>query len=261
MSLIAVLLFWRLKELRWAPALEHLVTLARFGVPLVVHTFAAVLLSSADRWAVSLKLGAEQLGIYGAAAQLGMVMGVSADAFVKAYGPWLYAKLSSDDLEDRRIATGAIFVATPGFFIAAFVLGALLVAVSSFVLGPKYKDAASLVPWFMVGGAFTGTYMSTSSLYFFEGRTGLLSLVTLSSGLMGALATWWLVGMLGLEGAAIGFAITQAILALTVSGVAMASFALPWREPSAAIAAWWKMCATNRGDRPGPEANPLGKDD
>jgi O-antigen/teichoic acid export membrane protein len=253
MSLVAVSFFWRLKELRWDPARRHFVTLARFGIPLVVHTFAAVLLSSADRWTVSLTLGAERLGIYGAAAQLGMVMGVSADAFVKAYGPWLYAKLSSDDVEDRRIATGAIFVATPGFFIAAFVIGALLIAVSPFVLGPKYKDAASLVPWFMVGGAFTGTYMSTSSLYFFEGRTGLLSLVTLSSGLMGAIATWWLAGSLGLEGAAIGFAVTQAILALSVSGVAMASFALPWRNPCAAIASWWKMCVMRRGDRPDTE--------
>ena len=209
-----------------------------FGLPLVLHILAGVALSTADRWTVSVHLGAHALGIYGAGAQLGMVMAILADAFVKAYGPWLYARLSSGRPVDKLCAMGAIYMSMPAFIAIASAVGVVLVLASEALLGPQYRAAASVLPWFMLGGAFSGVYLSTSVLFFFAGRTGLLATATSSAAVCGATATWFLVASFGVDGAAMGYALTQAILALLTSLTAFRAFELPWREPVKALTAW-----------------------
>lgn len=239
MAVVAVALFLRGAELQWAPTRAQFAQLARFGLPLIVHTLAAVMLATADRWSISIQLDASALGIYGAAAQLGMVMSVLADAFVKAYSPWLYEKLGADRPEDFRVAVGAIYAAMPTFLLSSVLVGLPLLAASTWLLGAKYQAAASVLPWFVLGGAFSGMYMCTSVLFFFKARTALLATVTLSSALLGSSATWLLVGLFGVHGAGMGFALTQAMLALITTTVAMRTFDLPWQRPTAALRAWW----------------------
>jgi O-antigen/teichoic acid export membrane protein len=237
---LVVLLFRRASELHWAPDRTQLITLMTFGLPLIVHSLAGVLLGAADRWSVSILLDAHAFGIYGAGAQLGMVMGVLADAFVKAYSPWIYGKLSSGRPEDRHCVVGAVYVAMPAFLGAAALVWGALQTTSALLLGPQYRAAATVLPWFVLGGAFSGIYMCTSGLYFFSGRTSLLAKVTLSSALIGSSTTWSLVGTLGVVGAAIGYAFTQGVLALVTSVVAIRSFDLPWGEPAKALILWWR---------------------
>ncbi len=238
MACLSFAVFAGAGELRWAPQREQMKTLVAFGLPLVFHSLAGVLLSSADRWTVSVKLGAHELGVYGAGAQLGMVMAVLADAFVKAYSPWLFARLTSDDPEDAHCAVGAVYTAMPTFVVMAIIVGAALFAASAYLLGPQYRAAAVVLPWFMLGGAFSGMYLCTSVMYFFAGRTSLLATVTTMAALCGAATTWLLVGNFGIRGAAIGYAMTQGMLALFTNAVAFKSFDLPWGEPRKALRVW-----------------------
>lgn len=237
MALVTLVLFVRSREVRWAPERGQLRELLSFGLPLILHALAGVLLGTTDRWTVSIYLGSHALGVYGAGAQLGMVMGILADAFVKAYGPWLYAKLASKYVADKQVAVGAIYIAMPAFFVLAAVVGIALRWASTVLLGAKYQEAATVLPWFMLGGAFSGVYLCTSVLFFFSARTGLLSLTTSSAAVCGALCTWQLVAHLGIEGAAMGYAATQGLLALSTTVVAMKSFDLPWGHPGLALRA------------------------
>jgi O-antigen/teichoic acid export membrane protein len=216
MAVVAVALFIRAKELRWVASAEHCRALLRFGAPLIVHSLAGVLISTADRWSISVRLDAAALGVYGAGAQLGMAVAIMADAFVKAYSPWMYAKLGDGTLQAGRTVVGAIYVTMPSFVVLAGVIG------------------------------FT--------LFFFHGRTSLLASVTLTSALVGAPLTWWLVGHFGAEGAAAGFAATQGMLALLSTTTAMRAFALPWSEIRPALAAFFQTFVVPRRT---PPVNPL----
>lgn len=255
MAFVAVALFAGARELRWSPSAEQRSMLLRFGAPLIVHSLAGVLIGTADRWSVSLQLDAAALGVYGAGAQLGMVMSILADAFVKAYNPWLYARLRGGTLQDGRVAVGAIYAAMPTFVVLAVVVGLALHVGAGWLLGPRYQAAADVLPWFMAGGAASGIYMCTSVLFFFHGRTARLASVTLSSALIGAALTWWLVGRFGATGAAAGFAAMQGVLALLTTVTAMRTFVLPWREIGPAFAAWW--LASFARHQPLPTTNPL----
>lgn len=238
MACLSFAVFISAGEVRWQPQRKQVTTLVLFGLPLIFHILAGVILSSADRWAVSIRLGQHELGVYGATAQLGTVMAVLADAFVKAYSPWLYGKLSSKNMKDRYCAVGAVYAAIPAFVGLAVIVGVLLYAASSMLLGPQYRSSASVLPWFMLGGAFSGVYLCTSVMYFFSGRTALLAKVTTTTAVFGGTLTWILVGTFGIQGAAAGYALTQVMLALLTTLVAFKSFDLPWNEPREAMSVW-----------------------
>jgi O-antigen/teichoic acid export membrane protein len=239
MALCAVALLFGTKQaalgLRWSDVRS----LLAFGLPLVPHAVAGVLLATADRYMVSSQLGAQALGIYGAAAQLGAVMVILGDAFVKAFNPWLYARFASSRKDDALSAVGAMYASIPAFLVLASVVGAALWLASSLLLGPAYRAALAVLPWFLLGGAFNGMYLAVSGLYFFSGRTGLLSSVTLPVAVLGALLTAGSSLRWGLEGAALGYALTQGLLALGAWAVASRVFPLPWSQPVIALAEWW----------------------
>jgi O-antigen/teichoic acid export membrane protein len=238
MALVALALLVSGGELRWRPNPTDIRALVLFGLPLVPHALAGVLLANADRWLVGAAQGTEALGVYGAAAQLGMVMSVLADAFVKAYNPWLYARLHTKDRHDQLCVVGAAYIAVPGFLLACTVIGLLLVMVSGAALGPQYRQAATLLPWFALGGACSGIYYSYSPMFFFNSRTGLLATTTVTIAALSLPLAWLLVRHFGTVGGAAGYACTQALLALGTAWVATRSFDLPWGEPRAAVWAW-----------------------
>lgn len=227
---VAVVMFMFSRDAAWSFRPKYLAEQVRYGSPLVPHVLAGVFLGTVDRWMVSTQLGAEALGIYGAGAQLGMVMTILADAFVKAVNPWLYSQLGSTDANGKYSVVGAVYVAAPAFVCAGAVVGLILHWTSGVLLGSRYADAATLLPWFVLGGTLSGVYFCFSSIYFFTGRTGLLASCTSSAAAVGAMIVWLLVTLLGVQGAAIGFAVMQGLLALFVAVAAIHSFDLPWSE-------------------------------
>lgn len=249
MALTAVVSLRRRGELRWAPRSDHARALLAFGLPLVPHALAGVLLGTADRWFVSLYLGAQSLGVYGAGAQLGMVMSVVADAVVKAYSPWLYSMLKSGKRGDRLCVVGAIYASVPAFALIAAIVGIGLLLVSDMLLGPQYRAASDVLPWFVFGGACSGIYYCISGLYFFKGRTGLLAVATVTAALLATPLTWLFVATLGTLGAAIGFACTQVLLTVCVGVVASRSFDLPWCEPRVSLSIWFRRALARPGAR------------
>lgn len=243
-ALVAVISLSMAGEIDWRFGRSEIGDILRFGTPLTFHILAAAMLSTADRWMVSIKLDAASLGVYGAGAQLGMVMAILGDAFVKAYAPWFYARLRADTGEDRLLATGAAFMVLPTFAVIAAVVGLALYLTAGLVLGPQYAESASVLPWFMLGGTFNGVYLSISSLYFFSHRTALLAAVTMTSGLIGLGSTILLTSLFGMTGAAMGYASAQAILGIVAMGVAIRTFDLPWGRGGEAVGLLYNKIAT-----------------
>lgn len=235
MAGVAVVIFVLSRDAVWSPRRAYLAEQLRYGAPLIPHVLAGVFLATIDRWMVSTQLGTEALGIYGAGAQLGMVMTILADAFVKAYNPWLYGQLGSADTSGKHRVVGAVYVALPAFLCVGSVVGLILYWTSGLFLGSHFIGAAAILPWFVLGGSLSGVYFSFSSIYFFTGRTGLLASCTSCAAVVGAVTTWWLVAEFGVLGAAMGFAAMQALLACFVAVTAIRSFELPWLEVRKAV--------------------------
>tara|TARA_R100000935_G_scaffold4427_1_gene10461 strand:+ start:9323 stop:10591 length:1269 start_codon:yes stop_codon:yes gene_type:complete len=216
-----------LKILTWRK--DYLVEALRFGVPLIPHTAGAFLLMSVDRFVINKEIGLAEAGIYMVAVQLTTTIGLVFDAINKAYVPWLFEKLKADQYKEKRKIVKLTYI---WFFL--IILGVMLV----FLIGPQlvvliageqYAQAGRVVGWLALGQGFQGMYFMVTNYIFFSKKTGLLSVASISSGVLNLILLIVLVRLLGLEGAAIAFAISMGIRFLLIWWIAHKRHPMPWR--------------------------------
>ena len=229
--LYAIAAFYLLKkdnliEISWRP--KYLVEICAFGIPLIPHSMGYFLLSSADRFVINDRFGLADVGIYMVAVQLVSVMGLLFDAINNAFVPWLYERLkrniSSEKKEIVRWTYGYCLILICLVFLA-FSIGPLLL---TWIAGEKYKAAGQLVGWLALGQVLHGMYLMVTNYIFFSKRTGLLSLSTISAGLINIGLLILLTSYMGLIGAAIAYAIAMGVKFICTWYIANLRHPMPW---------------------------------
>lgn len=217
----------------WRPA--YLREILAFGVPLIPHSAGLFLLSSVDRFIINDKLGLAQVGIYMVAVQLVSAMGMVFDAINNAYVPWLFERLQRDQIEEKKQivrATYAYCIGLLGVAALAFVIGPPLLIV---IAGAKYSAAADIIGWLALGQAFNGMYLMVTNYIFYSKRTALLSLSTITAGVINVGLLLALISLMGLKGAAIAYAISTALKFLLTWFIAHLRHPMPWFESRSSI--------------------------
>jgi len=218
------------------PTATDIRALLRFGLPLMPHTLAAALLTSADRFAVSAQLGSGALGIYGAASQLGMIIPVLADAATKAYVPTMYRLLSRRSIWSRLRVVAITYLSVPGWILVAVVLWGVLLLAGPLLLGAQYLDAIGLAIWFLLGGAVGGIYMNIAGLFFFTGNTEWISVASVASSLLALLIATRAVSAFGLAGGGATYLAAQIALLAAAWALSRRVSPMPWHRPALALA-------------------------
>jgi O-antigen/teichoic acid export membrane protein len=229
LALLSLWLLRRDKLIRffvWRP--DFISEILRFGVPLIPHVGGMFLLTTVDRFVINSELGLAEAGIYMVAVQFGMALSLLFDAINKAYVPWLFERLKRDsDDEKRQIVrytyTWYCFILSGAGL--AFIVGPWLIGA---VAGEKYAKAGDVIGWLVLGQVFNGMYLMITNYIFFSKRTGLLSLVSIFSGLVNFFLLIMLVRQLGIEGAAYAFCLAMALRFLLSWYVAQRRHPMPW---------------------------------
>lgn len=201
-----------------------------YGVPLMPHVIGAFLLFFVDRFIINAKLGLAQAGIYMLAVQLSLVLGLIFDAVNKAYVPWLFERLQRGERnEKQKLVVGTyiyffvlVLIAVLSFFIGPFAVG--------LIAGQQYSSAGAFIGWLILGQSFKGMYMMVAGYIYYSKRTGLLSLITINSGLVNFALLFLGVGLFGLAGAAMAFAIAMALQFALAWVVAARLYPMPWLQ-------------------------------
>lgn len=199
-----------------------------YGVPLVPHAVGGLLLGMADRFMVNNILDVSSTGIYVVAVQLGLILGMLADSFNKAFAPWLMEKLSDVDYESQKKIV--IFTYIYFFVIIALAAFGALVApyVLPYIVGPQFQTTGPLLIFILLGNAFIGMYYMVTNYIFYSRRTGLLSTLTISIGVITVALSWFLINAYGIKGAAIGFLVGQASLFFGAWVLSNYCVPMPW---------------------------------
>jgi O-antigen/teichoic acid export membrane protein len=199
-----------------------------YGIPLVPHALGGLLLGMADRFMVNSILDVSNTGIYMVAVQLGLILGVLVDSFNKAFAPWLMEKLSDVNDESQR----KIVIFTYIYFIVIMALAAFGAFVAPYLLpyivGPEFQAVGPLLIFILLGNAFTGMYYMVTNYIFYSRRTGLLSALTISIGVLTVALSWYLINAYGIQGAAIGFLVGQACLFFGAWALSNYCVPMPW---------------------------------
>ncbi|MGE6571683.1 lipopolysaccharide biosynthesis protein [Psychrobacter namhaensis] len=215
-----------LKILTWRK--DYLYEALKFGVPLIPHIAGGFLLMSVDRFVINQEIGIVEAGVYMVAIQLTAAIGMVFDAINKAYVPWLFEKLKVGNIkEKRRIVklTYAWFLIIILGVILSFFIGPFLVV---FIAGEEYAKAGQIIGWLTLGQGFEGMYRMVTNYIFYSKKTGLLSLVTIFSGVLNLILLIFLVRTFGLKGAAIAFSISMGARFLLTWWIAQRRHPMPW---------------------------------
>lgn len=232
---LATWLLFAAGDARSSASVADLRWLLRFGLPLVPYAFTSALLANADRFSVAAILGRDALGIYGAAAQLGMVMIVLNDALNKAISPWMYSQLARQSTRSRLRVVGAVYVLVPVWASIAVVLWLALVTVGSSILDQRYQPAIELSLWFLLGGAVTALTTNVNGLFFFTSKNEWLTVATVGCAIAATLLAPVLAGAWGLKGAALSFLMVQLLLLLLSWLLSLRVQPMPWHRPVLAL--------------------------
>lgn len=207
---------------------NYLVEALRFAVPLMPHIAGIFLLNSVDRFVINKEIGLAEAGIYMVAVQLTAAAGIVFDAINKAYVPWLFEKLKADNYQEKQKIvkmTYLWFLVIVLGVLLAFFMGPWLVVL---IAGEQYAQAAEVVGWLALGQGFQGMYLMVTNYIFYSKKTGLLSVASISSGLLNLFLLIVLVRILGLQGAAIAFALSMGIRFVLTWFIAHKRHPMPW---------------------------------
>ena len=206
----------------------HFKALLRFGVPMLPHIVAGTTLTYVDRLVITSLMGAQSLGLYMVAMQIGMAMVALIEPLNKALAPWLFAQLAKNDAAVRAMVVRRTYQ----LYAVLALLGATVALLAHLVfdqfIGPRFAGARTLVPWMIGGFVLQGMYYSVVNYLFYAERTGRLSVVSGTTAVVGCVVSYALTSRFGLMGAAVSFAFNNAVLFALVWLTAAKAVPMPW---------------------------------
>lgn len=207
---------------------EYIKQLLNFGLPLVPHTCAAFIIVYIDRYFIKSNLGLHQLGLYIAVSQIAAAGGLLVDAMNKAYVPWLYSRLALDNdstnMEVVKLSYAFFFIA---IVIATFVqFGSKWITVT--IAGAQYVTAAASLKWFIYAHTFKAMYYVVTNYIFYSKKTIVLGFITTITSIFNIGMLYFLVPLLGIEGASISFCAAMLLQFLVTWFFANKLHPMPW---------------------------------
>lgn len=216
----------------YKPSLKFKKTFAlealKFGVPLVPHTLGAIFISLADRFIITKLTNVGEAGLYQAGVQISMAILFLADAFNKAYAPWLYSTLkkNSEELNKKVVKlTYLYFVLIIGI---STVFAILPESLYTWILGEKFRNAKDYIAWSAYAYAFHGMYMMVCNYIFYSERTQYLAYITLPLGIFNIYLSYTLTQQIGAKAAAISMCISYFLMFIFTWILSARLIKMPW---------------------------------
>lgn len=204
-----------------------------FGLPLLPHVVAGSAIGTLDRLVVSTKLGPDNLGVYMVAMQIGLAMMALIEPANKALAPWLFGQLQRGDDAVNRSLVARIWLLCAGLLVVGVVVTAVALLAFDSVIDAHYTAARPLIPFMVTGFVCQGMYYGVVNIVFFAERTGVLSLVSGTTAVVGFGLSTVLTERFGLHGAAASFALNSAVLFVLTWVAAARCHPMPWFS-------WWR---------------------
>lgn len=200
-----------------------------FGFPLIPHVLGGFAIAMSDRFILTSLLGVNAVGHYAVGVQMAMVVGLLGDALAKAFGPYLFKNLS--DANTRQQFQNLVFLSYLNFLFLLITTGVyclLLPFIYPLLIGEQFQDSLEVARIAAFGYAFQGMYYTVAGFLFYTEKTKQLSLITFSSGLLGAIISYCFVTQIGIQGAAWAMVVTHFIFFMLTWMMANKAYPLPW---------------------------------
>lgn len=201
-----------------------------YGLPLIPHSMGLTLLASADKLLLNNMVGLSAVGIYVVALSMASLLMIVTVPIDQALNPYVYKLFKHrTELGDRRYIVGfwvylgiAIFVALLFYLVLPFAI--------PLVVGEEFQAAEEYVGILLVGQVCHAMYRYVIKAVFFSKKTHLVSITTITSGLIGLGCQILLIKSYGIAGAAIGTSIAYSLSFLIAWYYSNRLYPMPWSK-------------------------------
>lgn len=200
-----------------------------FGLPLIPHTLAGLIIMNTDRFFLKEIIDVSSSGLFSSVIVIASLMMLYIEPVNKVFAPWLLSKLASkaNDIEKINIVR-VTYSLSLSFFVFAFFLYLSQDILYYLFVDPSYYLTKDIFLIVLIGFCFQGMYyLVTNYLLHSESGKTLASITVLVS-IVGAAFSYSLISVLGFNGAAYSFMLTNMLLFLFVWCFASKAVKMPW---------------------------------
>jgi len=202
----------------------------QIGLPLIPHALGNWGKTMVNRLLINNMVGLKATGLYSVGYTLGSVLSLFQSGFHNAWIPWLYARLKSgktDQLYRVVHITYAMFIVN---ICGALVFARVCIWVLPYLVGDRFSGSAPYVFWIALGYAGHGMYFMVVGYMFYARKTHYLALITLATGLINVVLSYYFIRNRGPLGAAEATAVSFYIGFFMTWLLAMKAHPMPWSK-------------------------------
>ena len=228
-SIIGIIVLFRIDALSFSFDFESLKKILNFGLPLLPHAIAGILLASSSKFFLANMISNEAVGIYTVAFQVATAVLLIMTSVNQAWAPNLYESLNSNPTE---IVKSGIVKQTYKLMLFMLAITLLFILFVPFVfkifIHESYHSGVLLSRIMSVGFLMNGLYFLVTNYILFTKKTKVLSFITSIIAIIGAVINYYLILHFGTIVAAYSLVITFVLLFVTVFYYSNKLYRMPW---------------------------------
>lgn len=203
--LIGFILKGELRNVLMKLSITRVIARLRISLPLALFSLSAFLFVMSDRIFIKYLMSSEDLAVYAASYQFAALLSVASGAFVSAWTPWLYDRLSENY---RAIRLKRLFFGlSVGWVLFGGISSFILPWLTHLVLPLSYRIESFISYLFISSFVFQGIYNIYNPILLYFSKTKYNAYIGVIAALTNVAMNWILIPRLGLVGAAIGTSI------------------------------------------------------
>lgn len=211
---------------------KEIVSLLKFGIPLLPHSLSYWFKSGFDKILLTKFCGLAINGLYSMSLSFGNIYMLFLMAFLNAYTPHLQKRISEmkEDTEnqEKQWMVRNSYLLGVAFFALSLIVIILCKFLMAFVLDEKYNESFQFIPWILISLSFYAFYTIITQYVYTSKKTFGLGIITFSCSIGQLLLTYLLLKAIGVNGIKISIVAGQLFTMLAVWIYSARVYPLPW---------------------------------
>ncbi|MDC4994399.1 lipopolysaccharide biosynthesis protein [Acinetobacter baumannii] len=197
-------------------------------VPLIPHTIGGMTIAMSDRLFIERIEGMHEVGIYSVGYSFGMILALFSDAFIKAWGPWFYEKMSSLTKEYEIKIVKATYAYIIGILLCSLVVYSISLILIPLLTAPEFHEATKYVFWIAFAYSIQGIYKIFFPFLVHFSKTKFLAITTVIAAIISLICNYYFIHAFGAIGAAYSTTLAYSVSTIGVIIIANKQIKLPW---------------------------------
>jgi len=228
-SIIGIIVLFRIDAFSFSFDFESLKKILNFGLPLLPHAIAGILLASSSKFFLVNMISNEAVGIYTVAFQVASAVLLIMTSVNQAWAPNLYEILNSKPTEIVKLGIVKQTYKVMLFMIAITLLFIVVVPyIFIFFINVNYHSGILISRIISIGFLMNGLYFLVTNYILFTKKTKVLSYITTIISFIGAVINYYLILEYGIIGAAYGLIANFGLLFIIVFYYSNKLYRMPW---------------------------------